>query len=234
MTFYLLTLFPEIFSNFLSMGFVKKAMDERILHVEVINIRDFSENKHKKTDDYPFGGGPGMVLTPQPVGSAIEYVKEKSPKVKTVYLSPKGSTYNQDKAHEIKEDPYDYILLCGHYEGLDQRIIDRYVDEEISMGDFILTGGEIPAMAIIDSVSRLFEGVLGNSDSIEEESFSSCLLEYPQYTRPRCYDGMEVPDVLLSGDHKKIEQWRQEQSIKETKAKRPDLYQKYLKNKKND
>lgn len=231
MKFIILSVVPDLFRGFLHTSIVKRAMEKGCVEVEVWNIRDFSQNKHKKTDDYPFGGGPGMVMTPQPIADAIREAKRRSPEAKVLYFTPKGQLYNQDHCRNLASRNQDLILLCGHYEGVDQRVLDLYVDMELSMGDFILTGGEIPAMALVDSVSRLLEGVLGNADSAHEESFSSHLLEYPQYTRPREFEGLSVPDVLLEGNHKEIDTWRRLQSLEETKKKRPDLFEKYQKTK---
>lgn len=231
MKFIILSVVPDLFQGFLHTSIVKRAVEKGCVEVEVWNIRDFSQNKHKKTDDYPFGGGPGMVMTPQPIADAIGEAKRRLPHAKVLYFTPKGSVYNQEVCRELASQQVDLILLCGHYEGVDQRVLDRYVDLELSLGDFILTGGEIPAMALVDSVSRLLEGVLGNEDSAHEESFSGHLLEYPQYTRPREFEGLTVPDVLLEGNHKEIDAWRHQQSLEETKKKRPDLYEKYQKTK---
>lgn len=198
-------------------------MENGRFEINSVDIREFSKNKHKKVDDYPFGGGSGMLMTPQPIYDAINSVKK--PNSKVIFLSPQGKTYDQDKAIDLSKEE-ELILLCGHYEGIDNRIIENYVDEEISMGDFVLTGGEIPAMALIESVVRLLPDVLSTEDSYKEESHYNGLLEYPQYTRPREFNGSQVPEVLLSGNHKKIEQWRKIQSIKATLDKRPDLLDK--------
>lgn len=215
----ILTLFPEMFTP-LTTSIIGRAKDKGAFELNIINIRDFSKNKHKKTDDYPFSGGDGMVMTPQPLYDAIMSVKDDSAYV--IYLSPKGSTLCQEKVVELSQRDH-LVLVCGHYEGIDERIIELLVDEQISIGDFVLTGGEIPAMALVDSVARYIPDVLGSSTSAIDESFHDGLLEYPQYTRPREFMGLEVPEVLLSGDHKKIEQWKQEQRVAETKKYRPDL-----------
>ncbi|MBF7095828.1 tRNA (guanosine(37)-N1)-methyltransferase TrmD [Alkalibacter mobilis] len=228
MKFFILTVFPEFFKNFISESIIGKAVSKGLVEIEVVNIRDFTLDKHNKTDDYPFGGGPGMVMTPQPLADAIKYSLGKANSGKVIYLTPKGKIYDQELAAGLSKAGEDLILVCGHYEGIDQRIIDKYVDFEISIGDFILTGGEIPAMVMIDSITRLLEGVLGNEESSESESFYDHLLEHPQYTRPREFEGMKVPEVLLSGNHKEIEKWRLEASINETKEKRPDLIKKYM------
>ena len=185
----------------------------------MVNIRDFSKDKHKKVDDTPYGGGAGMVMKPDVVYDAYKSVYEENAKV--IYLSPQGKTLNQKKVEELSKEKH-LILLCGHYEGIDQRLIDKIVDEEISIGDYVLTGGEIPAMVLIDTVSRYIDGVL-SQESIKEESFSEGLLEYPQYTRPEVFEGEKVPEILLSGHHENIEKWRKEQALKITKQKRPDL-----------
>ncbi|QSX08719.1 tRNA (guanosine(37)-N1)-methyltransferase TrmD [Alkalibacter rhizosphaerae] len=231
MKFVILSVVPEIFQGFLDTSIVKRAMDKGCVEVEVLNIRDFSENKHKKTDDYPFGGGPGMVMTPQPIADAIKEAKNRVQNGKVIYFTPKGKVYDQQICIDLAATRQDLILLCGHYEGVDQRVLDLFVDMELSMGDYVLTGGEIPAMALVDSVSRLLDGVLGNAESADNESFSSHLLEYPQYTRPREYEGIPVPEVLLGGNHKDIDQWRHQRSLEETREKRPDLYEKYEKGK---
>ena len=217
-----MTLFPEIF-NSLKTSIIGRALDNRLFELEMHNIRDFSTDKHLKCDDTPFGGGAGMVMTPQPLKDSI--LKFKTPNSKVIYMSPCGTPLNQNKVKELAKEEH-LIILCGHYEGIDQRIIDLYVDEEISIGDYVLTGGELPAMVLIDSVSRYVENVL-TQESIKEETFSQGLLEYPQYTRPEIFEGKEVPQVLLSGHHKNISDWRKEQSIKITFLKRPDLLKKY-------
>ena len=190
-----------------------------IFHINLINIRDFSKDKHKKVDDTPYGGGAGMVMKPDVVYSAYNSIKDKNAKV--IYMSPQGKTLNQKKVEELSKEEH-LVILCGHYEGIDQRVLDKIVDEEISIGDYVLTGGELPAMVLIDSVSRYVEGVL-KEDSIKEESFSNGLLEYPQYTRPEVFEGEKVPEILLSGHHKNINKWRKEKSLEITKKKRPEL-----------
>lgn len=225
-----MTLFPEIFHSYMSESIMKRAIEKEIIEVHVYNIRDFSANKHKKVDDYPFGGGAGMLMTPQPIYDTYKHIVEthniENPRV--VYLTPKGKVYKQDIACDLSSNE-DIILLCGHYEGIDQRIIDLIVTDEISIGDYVLTGGELPALIMIDSIARLIPGVLSQSESFEEESFKDDLLEYPHYTRPREFMGMKVPDVLLSGNHQRIEKWRLEESKKITKLRRPDLYKKSCK-----
>ena len=225
-----MTLFPEIFHSYMSESIMKIAIEKEIIEVHVYNIRDFSANKHKKVDDYPFGGGAGMLMTPQPIYDTYKHIVEthniENPRV--VYLTPKGKVYKQDIACDLSSNE-DIILLCGHYEGIDQRIIDLIVTDEISIGDYVLTGGELPALIMIDSIARLIPGVLSQNESFEEESFKDDLLEYPHYTRPREFMGMKVPDVLLSGNHQRIEKWRLEESKKITKLRRPDLYKKSCK-----
>lgn len=225
-----MTLFPEIFNSYMNESIMKRAVEKGIIEVYIYNIRDFSNNKHKKVDDYPFGGGAGMLMTPQPIYDTYKHIVDthniKEPRV--IYLTPKGKVHNQEIANDMATNE-DIILLCGHYEGIDQRVIDLIVTDEISIGDYVLTGGELPALILIDSISRLIPGVLSQNESFEEESFKDNLLEYPHYTRPREFMGLEVPSVLLSGNHKKIEEWRLDESIKVTKERRPDLYKKYCK-----
>lgn len=215
----ILTLFPEMFAP-LNESIIGRAREAGKIELSIVNIRDFAENKHLKCDDYPFGGGAGMVMTPQPIGSAIEAV-DPGHTARRIYMSPKGKTFTQSAAFELLR--FDsLVLLCGHYEGIDQRVLDMYIDEEISIGDFVLTGGELPAMVVCDCIARYVDGVL-SAGSLTDESFASGGLEYPQYTRPAVYKGVAVPEVLLSGDHKKIDEWRAEQSKKLTKERRPDL-----------
>jgi tRNA (guanine37-N1)-methyltransferase len=215
-----LTLFPEMFEPIKS-SILKRATESEKIEINLINIRDYSKDKHKKCDDYTFGGGPGMLMMPQPIYDAITSIDGYESALK-IYLSPKGKVFNQNEAKRLSKIEH-LILLCGHYEGVDQRILDTLIDEEISIGDYVLTGGELPAMVLIDSVSRLLDGVLGGEESSEIETFENGLLEYPQYTKPRSFMGMEVPEILLSGDHKKIDEWRYEKSLEMTKERRPDL-----------
>ena len=216
----ILTLFPEMFEA-LNVSLIGKAQNNNLLDVKVHNIRDFSKDKHKKCDDYTYGGGNGMLMTPQPIYDAITSM-EGYEKAHKIYLSPKGEKLTQKKVKNLTD--FDHlILLCGHYEGVDQRVIDLLIDEEISIGDYVLTGGELPAMVLIDTISRYIPGVLGNEDSTEDESFSNNNLEYPQYTRPAEFMGLKVPEVLISGDHAKVDKWREEQSKLITKQRRPDL-----------
>lgn len=216
----ILTLFPKMFEA-LNESLIGKAINKNLIELEVVNFRDFSNNKHKKVDDYAFSGGAGMVLTPQPIYDCLQSVLTKDSYV--VYMSPKGTPLTQNKVKNLATTIKHLVIICGHYEGMDERIITLCVNEQISVGDFVLTGGEIPAMALVDSVSRYVDGVLHNSESTEDESFSDGLLEYPQYTRPQEFMGLKVPDVLISGNHKEIEKWKQEQKIIETKKYRPDL-----------
>lgn len=218
MKFDVLTLFPEMF-NSLKESIIGRAVENNLIEINLTNIRDFSKDKHKKVDDTPYGGGAGMVIRPDVVYDAYTSLKDENAKV--IYMSPKGTVLNQEKVKSLAKENH-LIILCGHYEGIDQRVLDEIVDEEISIGDYVLTGGEIPAMVLIDSVSRYVEGVL-NEESTSEESFSKGLLEYPQYTRPEEFRGKRVPDVLISGHHENIRNWRKEQSLMITKKNRPDL-----------
>ncbi|MDD3213954.1 MAG: tRNA (guanosine(37)-N1)-methyltransferase TrmD [Eubacteriales bacterium] len=219
----ILTIFPEMFESFLSTSILGRAREAGLLEAEPVDIRPFSEQKHKNTDDYPFGGGAGMVMTAQPIVDAVEATRARGFAGPCLYMSPRGKPLTQQKVRELA-DKDGLILLCGHYEGVDQRALELVVDEEISLGDFVLTGGELAAMAVVDSVARLVPGVLGSSESAEEESFSAGLLEYPQYTRPREYRGMAVPEVLLNGNHAEISAWRRKQALLETLKRRPDLF----------
>lgn len=225
----ILTLFPDFINSIKNYGVLGKAIEKRIFELEVLNIRDFSKDKHNKVDDEIYGGGAGMLMAVQPVFDAINFSKTEASKV--IFLSPQGEVLTQRKCKELSNIEH-LILLCGHYEGIDSRVINNYVDEEISVGDYVVTGGEIPALLLMDAVCRMIDGVLGNSESAISDSHYNNLLQYDVFTRPRNFNGLEVPDVLLSGNHKEIEKWRIESSIKNTKEKRPDLYEKYiLKNK---
>ena len=223
MKFHVLTLFPEMFSGVLHSSMLGRAEEKGILNFNLINIRDFSGNKHNRVDDAPYGGGRGMVMQPQPVFDAYMSVAEKTnEKPYVIYMSPKGETFNQKKAVELSK--YDRIvILCGHYEGVDQRVIDEIVDEEISVGDFVLTGGELPALTVADAVCRMLPGVLSDDICFTEESHFEGLLEYPQYTKPEVWMERRVPEVLLSGHHANIAKWRREKSIEETLKRRPDI-----------
>lgn len=220
-----MTLFPELIRNVLGESIIGRAIKDKYISLSCYNIRDFSKDKHRKTDDTPFGGGMGMVMTCQPIFDCFEKVKNSitdGARTRVIYMSPKGRRFTHEVAKELSE--YDeLIFLCGHYEGVDQRVIDAIVDDEISIGDYVVTGGEIPACIVIDATSRLVDGVLASKECYEDESVASGILEYPQYTKPRSYNGMEVPEVLLSGDHKKIARWRLEESVKITKERRPEL-----------
>lgn len=220
-----MTLFPAMVEGVLSESIIGRAQNGGLIEVECHNIRDFSADKHRKTDDTPYGGGVGMVMTCQPIYDCYRSVVDKIPganKKRVVYMSPKGRMFSHEVAKELSE--YDnLIFLCGHYEGVDQRIIDEIVDEEISIGDYVVTGGEIPACIVIDAVSRLLDGVLASSECYEGESVASGILEYPQYTKPREFLGREVPEILLSGDHAKIDRWRLEEAVKITRERRPDM-----------
>lgn len=218
-----LTLFPEMYDA-MNMSILGRAIEDNYLSIDYINIRDFANNKHNKVDDYPFGGGPGMVMKPEPIYNAIMSVKQENSRV--IYLSPKGKVYNQNLANELSKEEH-IVFLCGHYEGIDQRIIDNYITEEISIGDYVLTGGELASMVIIDSIARLIPGVLSTEESFKDESHYSGLLEYPQYTRPREFNDLEVPEVLLSGNHKNIAEWRKYKALKDTYLKRPDVFSEY-------
>jgi len=224
----ILTLFPEMFQTPLNHGIFKRAKEKGAVEIEIVNFRDFAKDKHRKVDDYPYGGGAGMILKPEPIFSALEDVVPGY----VVYLSPQGKILNQNKVEELAQKSH-LILLCGHYEGVDERVKTALVDEEISIGDYILSGGEIPALVLADAVIRLLPDVLGNRGSLKEESFADGLLEYPQYTRPAEYKGMKVPDILVSGNHALIAKWRRRQALKKTKEIRPDLWEK-LSLKKND
>lgn len=218
-----LTIFPEMLSSVLDGSILGRARAEGLLTVEAVDIRPYSSLKHKNTDDYPFGGGAGMVMTAQPIVDCVEATRARGFTGPCLYMSPRGKPLTQQKVQQLAALD-GFMLLCGHYEGVDQRAIDLVVDEEISLGDFVLTGGELAAMAVVDAVARLVPGVLGSSDSAEDESFSAGLLEYPQYTRPREYRGLAVPDVLLNGDHAKINAWRRKQALLTTLRRRPDLF----------
>ena len=220
MIIHVLTLFPEFMDGMLNWSIIGRAVENNIIEINSLNIRDFSKNKHKKVDDYPYGGGPGMVMSPEPIYDAIKSVHRQNSKV--IYLSPQGKRLNQKDLNRLSKESH-LILLCGHYEGIDNRIIENYIDEEISIGDYVLTGGEIPAMVLIDGITRLLPGVLATEESFLDESHYNGILEYPQYTRPRVFKNIAVPEILLSGHHKKIMDWRNYKSLKTTLVKRPDL-----------
>lgn len=222
----ILTLFPEMFEGVLQNSIMKRAREQQAFSYEYVNFRDYTTSKHNKVDDYPYGGGAGLVLSPQPIFDSIEAIREKSEKPpRVVLLCPQGEPYSQQKAEELSEEDH-LVFICGHYEGYDERIRQELVTDEISIGDYVLTGGELGAMVVIDSVVRLLPGVLGNEQSAPMDSFSNGLLEHPHYTRPADFRGMKVPDVLLSGNHAKIDEWRHKESLKRTYERRPDLLEK--------
>lgn len=222
MNFDILTIFPDLLESPLKESIIRRAREKDQVQIKVTNIRDFATDKHSMTDDRPFGGGEGMVMKPEPLAAALESVKKKRTAGRVILLSPQGRQYNQIMAEELSTAEH-LILICGRYEGVDERFRAKSVDDEISIGDYILTGGELAAMILIDSVTRLLPGVLGCSDSADKDTFSRQLLKHPQYTRPREFDGLRIPDVLLSGDHKKIEEYRFLESVKRTIDRRPDL-----------
>lgn len=226
MNFHILTLFPDMVMDGLNTSIIGRAVNSGLLSIEAVNIRDYAFNKHQSVDDYPYGGGAGMLMQAEPVYLAYKAVAEKlgkSPRV--VYLSPQGQTFNQQMAEELAREE-ELVLLCGHYEGIDERVLEEIVTDYVSIGDYVLTGGELPAMVMVDAISRLVPGVLHNDVSAEFESFQDNLLEYPQYSRPEEWHGKKVPEVLLSGHHANIEKWRREQSVLRTKERRPDLLEK--------
>jgi tRNA (guanine37-N1)-methyltransferase len=223
---YILTLFPDMFRGVLAESILKRAIDRGLVRVQTVNFRDFAEDRHRTVDDYPFGGGVGMVLKPGPIFAAVDHVRAHAGPAEServLLMTPQGRPFTQDFAEELAAERGRLILVCGHYEGFDERICQHLATDEVSLGDFVLTGGEIPAMAVVDAVVRLLPGALGNAASAEDESFTSGLLEYPQYTRPAEFRGWRVPDVLLSGHHARIEEWRRRQAIFRTWQRRPDL-----------
>ncbi len=222
--FDIITIFPGMFESPLNESLLKRAREQRLLEIRLHNLRDYSQDKHRKVDDYPFGGGVGMVMNVDPIVRAIESVKQDRPNARTILMSPAGTPFSQEKAWELSREE-SLILVCGRYEGVDERV-RHFIDEEISIGDYVLTGGEIPAMAVVESVARLVPGVVGDESSIVEESFSDDLLEYPQYTRPREFRGFKVPEILVSGDHSKIQDWQRQEALKKTARVRPDLLKK--------
>ena len=229
MKFHVMTLFPEMIENGLNTSILGRAADKGVLEFHTVNIRDYTQDKHGKVDDYPYGGGAGMLIQAQPVFDAYQHiVGEESKRIRTVYLTPQGRTFDQKFAKELANEE-ELIFLCGHYEGVDERVLEEIVTDYVSIGDYVLTGGELPVMVMIDAISRIVPGVLNNDVSAETETFHNDLLEYPQYTRPEIWHEKSVPEVLLSGNHKKITQWRLEQSVERTKSRRPDLYTRYQK-----
>ncbi|MBR6159489.1 MAG: tRNA (guanosine(37)-N1)-methyltransferase TrmD [Lachnospiraceae bacterium] len=229
MNFHVMTLFPDMVLAGLSDSIIGRAIANGLLSVEAVNIRDFAFNKHNKVDDYTYGGGAGMLMQAEPVYLCYKDIADRitNKKPRVIYLTPQGRVFDQKMAGEFSKEE-DLILLCGHYEGVDERVLTEIVTDYVSIGDYVLTGGEIPAMLIVDAVSRLIPGVLHNDDSPEFESFTDGLLEYPQYSRPEEWHGMKVPEILLSGDHARVDRWRYEQSLERTRERRPDLYEKYI------
>jgi tRNA (guanine37-N1)-methyltransferase len=229
MRFDIISIFPEIFAGVLDCGIIRRARQSGLVDIRIVNLRDFAHDRHKSVDDRPYGGGEGMVFMPAPLFEAIEYCRgsEKKENSQVVLMTPQGKTWSQNLAAEFATISH-LIVICGRYEGVDQRVIDSLVDREVSIGDFVLTGGEIPAMVVLDSVVRLMPGALGCGDSAVNESFSTGLLDYPQYTRPAEYRGHAVPEILLSGDHARIEKWRREQALEKTRRARPELMNKKL------
>lgn len=237
MKFHILTLFPEIIEDSIKVSIVGRAIQQGLICVNAVNIRDFTHNKHKKVDDYPYGGGAGMLMQAQPIFDAYCSLQDDSDNVEShkkrvIYVTPQGETFTQEKARELSKEK-EIVILCGHYEGIDERVLEEIVTDYISIGDYVLTGGELPALVMIDAISRLVGGVLSNDDSAEFESFQDNLLEYPQYSRPEEWNGKKVPAVLLSGHHENIRKWRNEQSIQRTKERRPDLYDQWKKGSQN-
>ncbi len=223
-----LTLFPEMIMQNAGVSILGRALSSDLIRINAVNIRDYANNKHGKVDDYPYGGGAGMVMQAEPVYRAYEAVtKDLNRKPRVIYLDPKGRTFDQKMAHELAAEE-ELIFLCGHYEGVDERVLNEIVDDHVSIGDYVLTGGELPAMVMIDAIARLLPGVLHNGESAQSETFENCLLEYPQYSRPEVWHGESVPEVLLSGHHENVEKWRHEQSVRKTLQNRPDLFEKYL------
>lgn len=233
MRFDVLTLFPEMIDYVTNASIIGRAKEQGLIIINPVNIRDYSNDRHKKVDDYPYGGGSGMIMTPQPIYDAyLSVVKDLETKPRLIYMSPQGQVLTQEKVKELSKLEH-IIILCGHYEGVDERVIEEIVDEEISIGDYVVTGGELPALVLIDAVSRLIPGVLSSEESFQEESHYNGLLEYPQYTRPYEFKGRTVPDILLSGHHARISEWRMQTALERTAKKRPDLLEKYKNNMRN-
>ncbi len=220
----IITIFPEMFEGPFQESMIKIARQKGLVGINLVNLRDFTTDKRRTVDDKPFGGGPGMVMKPEPLFSCIAKLKKQSPKGRVILMTPAGKRFNQSIAQDLSKAKH-LILICGHYEGVDERVREHLVDEEISLGDFVLTGGEIPAMALVDALTRLVPGVLGNTESLKHESFQDGILDYPHYTRPRVFKGRIVPEVLFSGDHKKVEAWRKQEAMRRTQERRPDLLQ---------
>lgn len=226
MKYHVMTLFPQMIEDGLNTSIIGRAIEEGLISLDAVNIRDYANNKHSKVDDYPYGGGAGMVMQAEPVYLAYDAItKERASKPRVIYLTPQGSTFSQKMAESFAQEE-ELVFLCGHYEGIDERVLEEIVTDYVSIGDYVLTGGELPAMVMIDAISRLVPGVLSNEDSAEFESFQGNLLEHPHYSRPAVWHEREVPDVLLSGHHAKVEQWRREKSIQRTLERRPDLLEK--------
>lgn len=225
MRFDILTIFPEIFRSPFEHSILKRAREAGLIEINLVNIRDFAVDKHRTTDDYPYGGGSGMVMKPEPIARALRHAEEVGGKGRVILLSPAGKRFDQGIARRLSAEKH-LVFICGRYEGIDERVRERFVDEELSIGDYILTGGEFPAMVIVDAVSRLIPGVLGCSESSEDESFSADMLEYPQYTRPPEFEGMKVPEVLFSGHHADVARWRRREALRKTLLVRPDLLEK--------
>lgn len=232
MRFHILTLFKDMVTDGLNTSILGRAIEKNLIETNVVDIRDYTMDKHKKVDDYPYGGGAGMLMQAQPVYDAYQAVladisqkTDKKPRV--VYVTPRGTTFSQQMARELAQEE-DLVILCGHYEGIDERVLEEIVTDYVSIGDYVLTGGELPAMVMVDCISRLVPGVLNNAESSVDESFSDGLLEYPQYSRPEVWNGKKVPDVLLSGHHANIVKWRHEQALEMTKKYRPDMYEEYV------
>jgi tRNA (guanine37-N1)-methyltransferase len=224
----ILTIFPEIFRAYFNEGMLKRALLKRLIDIKAHNLRDYTDDKHRTTDDYPYGGGSGMVMKPEPFFAAVEALNPEASKRRVIMLSPAGKKFDQDMAKELSEEKRQLIFLCGRYEAIDERVRIALADDELSIGDYILTGGELPALVIIDAVARLIPGVLGDESSAEVESFSWGILDYPHYTRPPLFRGMAVPDVLLSGNHEDIRRWRRKEALRRTLQRRPDLLGKFI------
>lgn len=228
MKYDIITIFPEIFHAYLSTGILKRALQKRLIEVKVHNLRDFTKDRHRTVDDYPYGGGAGMVMKPEPFFTAVEAVCPERTERRVIMLSPAGKKFDQDMAMELSNEPKRLLFLCGRYEAIDERVRIALVDNEISVGDYILTGGEMPALVIIDAVTRLIPGVVGDKNSIEAESFSWGILDYPHYTRPSVFNDLAVPEVLLSGNHKNIRRWRRKEALRRTLERRPELLEKTM------
>jgi tRNA (guanine37-N1)-methyltransferase len=233
MRFDILTIFPEIFRGVFEFGIIRRAVEAKLIEINIHDLRDFTTDRHRMVDDRPFGGGAGMVMKPEPLFRAIEALRHEAPKMRVVLLSPQGRLFNQQAAEELSQDE-SVLLICGRYEGVDERVVENLVTDEISIGDYVLSGGEIPVMVVLDAVTRLLPGALGCEQSAEQDSFSSGLLDYPHYTRPAEYRGLRVPDVLLSGHHAEVEKWRHKKALEKTLRCRPDLIEAQQKEKAED